>query len=244
MEDRRGAGPRGAGRLASGLRRAGAPLQAPALRLSPAPPGERPGHRGYGPGDVPQALPQHRPVRSRVPVLDLALHRGDPPGHQLVPEEEDRRRTVSRRGGRRCRRSGGRAAGGGGYDRAVGLRQDSRGEPVPRPVAPLRRGHGGRGDRPGRRQKPGRREPAPAPGPDEHDEEDRRRARRGDGIRQARGGERTDGRMKEGRTIMLCHLARRAISRSEDRGKALPRWAGRHIGRCEACREYARFADS
>ena len=45
--------------------------------------------------------------------------------------------------------------------------------------------------------------------------------------------------MKEGRTIMLCHLARRAISRSEDRGKALPRWAGRHIGRCEACREYA-----
>ena len=43
---------------------------------------------------------------------------------------------------------------------------------------------------------------------------------------------------------MLCHLARRAISGSEDRRKALPRWAGRHIGRCEACREYARFADS
>lgn len=43
---------------------------------------------------------------------------------------------------------------------------------------------------------------------------------------------------------MLCPLARRAISVSEDRGKALPRWAGRHIGRCEACREYARFAAS
>ncbi len=50
--------------------------------------------------------------------------------------------------------------------------------------------------------------------------------------------------MKEGRTIMLCHLARRAISGSEDRGKAQPRWAVRHIGRCEACREYARFANS
>jgi hypothetical protein len=50
--------------------------------------------------------------------------------------------------------------------------------------------------------------------------------------------------MKEGRTIMLCHLARRAISGSEERGKALPRWAGRHIGRCEACREYAGFAAS
>ena len=50
--------------------------------------------------------------------------------------------------------------------------------------------------------------------------------------------------MKEGRTTMLCHLARRAISGSGDRGKALPRWAARHIGRCEACREYARFAAS
>jgi len=50
--------------------------------------------------------------------------------------------------------------------------------------------------------------------------------------------------MKEGRTNMLCHLARKAISGSEDRGKALPRWAGRHIGRCEACREHARFAAS
>jgi hypothetical protein len=43
---------------------------------------------------------------------------------------------------------------------------------------------------------------------------------------------------------MLCHIARRAISGSEDRGKALPRWAGRHIGRCEACREFAGFAPS
>ena len=179
-----------------------------------------------------------------LPFLDLALHRGDPPDHQLLPEEEDRGRAAPGRGGRRRRRSGGRAAGGDGYGRAVGLRQDSRGEPVPGPVAPLRGGHGGRGDRPGRRQKPGRREPAPPPGPDEPDEEDGRRARRGDGGRQARGGGRTDGRMKEGRTIMLCHLARRAISGSEDRGKALPRWAGRHIGRCEACREYARFAAS
>jgi hypothetical protein len=50
--------------------------------------------------------------------------------------------------------------------------------------------------------------------------------------------------MKEGRTIMLCHLARRAISGSQDRGRALPRWAGRHIGRCEACREYGEFAAS
>lgn len=43
---------------------------------------------------------------------------------------------------------------------------------------------------------------------------------------------------------MLCYLTRRAISGSEDRGKALPRWAGRHIVRCEACREYAGFAAS
>jgi hypothetical protein len=50
--------------------------------------------------------------------------------------------------------------------------------------------------------------------------------------------------MKEGRTTMMCHLARRAISGSGDRGKALPGWAGRHIGRCEACREYVRFATS
>jgi hypothetical protein len=50
--------------------------------------------------------------------------------------------------------------------------------------------------------------------------------------------------MKEGRTIMMCHLARRAISGSENWGKGLPRWAARHIGRCEACREYAGFAAS
>ncbi len=43
---------------------------------------------------------------------------------------------------------------------------------------------------------------------------------------------------------MLCHLTRKTISGSEDRGKALPRWAGRHIGRCEACRDYARFSAS
>jgi hypothetical protein len=50
--------------------------------------------------------------------------------------------------------------------------------------------------------------------------------------------------MKKGITTMLCHLTRRAISGAEDRKKALPRWAGRHIGRCEACREYARFSAS
>jgi len=43
---------------------------------------------------------------------------------------------------------------------------------------------------------------------------------------------------------MLCSLAKRAISRSEDRGTERPRWVERHIARCEACREYARFTDS
>ncbi|MFO7732356.1 MAG: hypothetical protein R6X21_01750 [Candidatus Aminicenantes bacterium] len=43
---------------------------------------------------------------------------------------------------------------------------------------------------------------------------------------------------------MLCSLARRAISRSEDRGERMPRWAERHAARCGACREYARFTAS
>ena len=59
-EDRRGAGPRRAGRLAPVFRRAGVPLQAPALCLSAAPPGKRRGCRGHGPGHVPQDLPEHR----------------------------------------------------------------------------------------------------------------------------------------------------------------------------------------
>lgn len=41
---------------------------------------------------------------------------------------------------------------------------------------------------------------------------------------------------------MLCHLTRWFVSRSEDAGKAWPRFAERHAARCAACREYARFA--
>lgn len=41
---------------------------------------------------------------------------------------------------------------------------------------------------------------------------------------------------------MLCHLTRWFVSRSEDGGKAWPRFAERHAARCAACREYARFA--
>ena len=43
---------------------------------------------------------------------------------------------------------------------------------------------------------------------------------------------------------MFCSLTHRMISRAEDRGKALPRWAERHLARCGACREYLRFAAS
>jgi hypothetical protein len=43
---------------------------------------------------------------------------------------------------------------------------------------------------------------------------------------------------------MLCRIARRAISRSEDRGEKAPRWAERHAARCAPCRDYARFAAS
>ena len=43
---------------------------------------------------------------------------------------------------------------------------------------------------------------------------------------------------------MLCSLVRRAVSRSEDRGGRIPRWAERHAARCAACREYARFTAS
>jgi hypothetical protein len=44
--------------------------------------------------------------------------------------------------------------------------------------------------------------------------------------------------------MMLCHLTRRLISRSEDRGKKLPRFSERHIARCADCRDYARFTAS
>lgn len=41
---------------------------------------------------------------------------------------------------------------------------------------------------------------------------------------------------------MLCTLSRWLISRAEDTGKALPRFAGRHVRRCRACGEFARTA--
>ncbi|MCJ7487675.1 MAG: hypothetical protein MUQ25_16140, partial [Candidatus Aminicenantes bacterium] len=43
---------------------------------------------------------------------------------------------------------------------------------------------------------------------------------------------------------MICNLTRWLISRAEDRGKAMPRFAERHAVGCEACREYALFAAS
>ena len=43
---------------------------------------------------------------------------------------------------------------------------------------------------------------------------------------------------------MFCNLTRWLISRAEDRGKEMPRFAERHAARCEACREYALFAAS
>jgi len=43
---------------------------------------------------------------------------------------------------------------------------------------------------------------------------------------------------------MICNLTRWLISRAEDRGKEMPRFAERHAARCEACREYALFAAS
>ncbi len=43
---------------------------------------------------------------------------------------------------------------------------------------------------------------------------------------------------------MLCRIARRAISKSEDRREKVPRWAERHAARCASCRDYARFAAS
>jgi hypothetical protein len=43
---------------------------------------------------------------------------------------------------------------------------------------------------------------------------------------------------------MGCKLSRWMISRAEDTGKKLPRFAERHIGRCRACGEFARFSAS
>jgi hypothetical protein len=43
---------------------------------------------------------------------------------------------------------------------------------------------------------------------------------------------------------MFCNLTRWLISRAEDRGKRMPRFAERHAARCEACREFGLFAAS
>jgi hypothetical protein len=50
--------------------------------------------------------------------------------------------------------------------------------------------------------------------------------------------------MKERRTTMGCQLARRAISRAEDRGEETPRWVARHTARCGSCRDFALFTAS
>jgi hypothetical protein len=46
------------------------------------------------------------------------------------------------------------------------------------------------------------------------------------------------------RNGMLCMLSRWMVSRAEDTGKKLPRFAERHVKRCGACREFARFSAS
>jgi hypothetical protein len=43
---------------------------------------------------------------------------------------------------------------------------------------------------------------------------------------------------------MFCNLTRWLISRAEDRGRNMPRFAERHAVRCGTCREYARFTMS
>jgi hypothetical protein len=43
---------------------------------------------------------------------------------------------------------------------------------------------------------------------------------------------------------MGCKLSRWMISRAEDTGKKLPRYAERHVGRCRACGEFARSSAS
>jgi hypothetical protein len=43
---------------------------------------------------------------------------------------------------------------------------------------------------------------------------------------------------------MLCMLSRWMVSRAEDTGKKLPRFAVRHAKRCGACREFARSSAS
>lgn len=43
---------------------------------------------------------------------------------------------------------------------------------------------------------------------------------------------------------MFCNLTQWLISRAEDRGKEMPRFAERHAARCGACREYALFTAS
>jgi hypothetical protein len=43
---------------------------------------------------------------------------------------------------------------------------------------------------------------------------------------------------------MLCMLSRWMVSRAEDTGKKIPRFAERHVKRCGACREFARSSAS
>jgi hypothetical protein len=43
---------------------------------------------------------------------------------------------------------------------------------------------------------------------------------------------------------MLCKISRWMVSRAEDTGKKLPRFAVRHAERCGACREFARSSAS
>ena len=43
---------------------------------------------------------------------------------------------------------------------------------------------------------------------------------------------------------MKCAIVRWMISRTEDTGRGMPRWAERHAGRCRACRDFARASAS
>ena len=43
---------------------------------------------------------------------------------------------------------------------------------------------------------------------------------------------------------MRCAIVRWMISRTEDTGRGMPRWAERHAGRCRSCRDFARATAS